>query len=126
MKAVTTSFQSFDADKKRFVVERLGDVSLSVESRASALLPPQEILQMADGDSMPSLQEQEPVALPLHNSSHTPPYDVPVCIEHFLPLTLRSDRSCPLGTYYRRPTILYRSNPSDFQIFISKLQSKRC
>jgi len=78
LKIITKQFQGFDMDKKRSVAEHLGDISLSLEDGASVLLQ-QDTLQQADGDSMTSLQEQEP----------PPPYlslsDVPVRIEYFLP-----------------------------------------
>ena len=78
-------FQSFDADKKHSVAERLSNVSLSLEGGVSALLQ-QEILQLADRDSTPSsLQERRLPPPPLYHSPQTPPSDVPVRVDHFLP-----------------------------------------
>ncbi|KAF8814756.1 PIN domain-like protein [Phlegmacium glaucopus] len=77
LKVITSQFQSFDVDKKRSVAERLSDVSLSLEAGAAAPLP-QDTLQQADGDSKPSLQEQEPP--PLYPSLKTPPSDIPAPI----------------------------------------------
>lgn len=62
LKSVAEHFQGLDMDEKRFVAERLCNVSLSQEGGASALVQ-QEILPLAgDQDSIPSLQQplQEP------------------------------------------------------------------
>lgn len=72
LKSVTELFQGFDMDGKRFVAERLCNVSLSPN----------------DQDSIPSLREQEsPPQEPLSQESSPlpvypifPPLDVPVCI----------------------------------------------
>lgn len=83
LKSVAELFQGFDMDGKRFVAERLCNVSLSPDDQDSiSLLQEQEPLSQES-----PLQESSPQKLlPLPVYPIFPPLDVPVCIEHYSPL----------------------------------------
>lgn len=90
LKAITEHFQDFDLNKKRSIAKRLRDGSFSLED-GLALLPP-EILQPADQDAIPCLQEQEPPSPSLYPVSSL--LDIPVRIQYlFSSLIHQSDSS---------------------------------